>query len=123
MLNRKLDQQRRITEIVILVLLIAVVITFLLAAPVSPLYGDLRAEKSENPVPAEGVWGIIGFYERAADNNTTYCLMLMFFSLAFYKIIRAILLPKGQRGNQTLRRERTGRPRLSDSRGKKRNLP
>lgn len=69
---------------------------FLLFAPVSPLKGDLHAAASAVPLPASGIWGKIGFYERPADNSITYCLMLMFFSTAVYKLLRMIF-PAAQR--------------------------
>lgn len=94
MLEHRLERQRRLTGILILVLIFAAILAFLFLTPVSPLLGDLRAGKSANPMPAEGFWGTIGFYERAADNNTTYCLMLTFFILAITKTIRTCFYGK-----------------------------
>ena len=80
--------------IIFLVLLILFIIYFLLFTPVSPLKGDLRANPSINPIPADGFWGAIGFYERQADNNLTYFLMLTFTLMTVNKIIRQIKLFK-----------------------------
>ena len=78
-MNTKNPRNHLKVPIASLVLLILFIIYFLLFTPVSPLKGDLRANPSINPIPAEGFWGAIGFYERQADNNLTYFLG------AFYK--------------------------------------
>lgn len=94
MLNQRLLQQKKITGIILLIAIAAAVLVFLFCTPVSPLLGDLRAGKSDSPVPAEGVWGVIGFYERSADNNATYCLMITFVTLAAVKIVRTSIMQK-----------------------------
>lgn len=87
MKTNKVSNQFTIT-LILLVLLILFVIYFLFFTPVSPLKGDLRAEPSANPIRADGIWGVIGFYERPADNNLTYFLMLTFILMSTYKIIK-----------------------------------
>lgn len=100
MLEKRLARQKRITGVLLLLLIVVFLTYFLAFAPVSPLMGDLRAAKSAVPVPAEGIWGMIGFYEKASDNSATYCMMLMFFSMAVYKIVRGVFFPKRRAGGK-----------------------
>jgi len=95
MKDQKAKMQKR-TGWVLLAAIIVFLVYFLFFTPVSPLGQNLRAGVSPTPLPAVGLWGKIGFYERAADNNITYCLMTMFFGTAIYKSLRMIF-PSAQK--------------------------
>lgn len=84
----RFGRQKMVQGIVLLALIFGVIAYFLLCTPVSPLGADLRAAPSGIKTAADGFWGTLGFYRDPVDNNNTYFLMLLFFTLAIYKTVR-----------------------------------
>lgn len=107
MVKDTLNEQKKWTGIVLLVLICLFVVWFLFCTPVTPLAGNLRGSPSENPVPAAGFWGTIGFYRDSADNGHTYFLMALFFSMAVYKIIRSCFFTKVRQSHSEQEIKRT----------------
>ena len=94
-------RQKRIVGSILLGLIALFWIWFLFFTPVTPLAGGLRDGVSASPLPAPGIWGKIGFYQRTADTGFTYFLMVLFFSTAAYKVIRvSFLTGRPRRGNR-----------------------
>lgn len=104
--SERLERQKKIFGCVLLVLIALFWVWFLFFTPVSPLLGGLREGASVSPLPAPGIWGKIGFYQRTADNGFTYFLMAMFFSMAVYKIIRTSFFPGRNHNRLTNNKER-----------------
>lgn len=96
-----LKRQKKIQGIVLLTLIFAFIIYFLFFTPVSPVGADFRGAPSGEKTAAAGFWGTIGFFKDPVDNNNTYFLMLMFFTLAISKTVRSSFFTagKGKKGN------------------------
>ena len=105
--NQFLDRQRKMFGLLQLALMALFWLWFLFCTPVTPLAGSLRGGASDHPIPAEGLWGGIGFYTRPADNGLTYFLMVLFCGLIVYKIIRNSFFPhRDQKRSQLLQERR-----------------
>lgn len=105
--NKLLIKHRKIVGLVQLAIMALFWVWFLFCTPVTPLSGSLRGGASDNPIPAEGFWGNIGFYTRPADNGLTYFLMVIFCGLIMYKIISSCFFPNlNKNRNQPLHERR-----------------